>query len=303
VSSQHESPTELIMVTFVEPHTLGEAAALAEAHEWDGKLICGGTAVVLMLQQGFIAPDVLISLRKLNDVPGWEEIALDDGWLHIGAGVSLSQVAAADPVRRAVPSLAEAARVVGNVRIRNAATLGGNIAEADYASDPPAVLVNLGAEIEVRSRTARRIVPAADMFTDFYTTDLDLGEIVTAVRVPVPAPRTRHCYVKFRSRSAEDRPCVGVAASLRMADDTVASLDVVVGAVSGTPQRWVEITEGAVGRVLDRGLTERVADQYADAVDPIDDARGSTWYRREMVRVLVRRCIQSLARGEGGSRG
>jgi carbon-monoxide dehydrogenase medium subunit len=259
--------------------------------------------VVLMLRQRLIAPQVLISLRRLSGVPGWDAITLADGGLRIGAGVTLTRLASSDLVRRTVPSLAEAARVVGNVRVRNAATIGGNVAEADYASDPPAVLVELGARIEVRGRTEVRTVPAAQMFTDFFTTDLRPGEIITGVRVPVPAPSTRMLYTKFRSRSAEDRPCVSVAASLRLGGGTVQALGVVVGAVEGTPQRWPEITATAVGRVPGRRLAEQIARAYADAVDPLDDVRGSSWYRREIVRVLVRRSIETLARGTEAGHG
>ena len=293
------------MVEFVEPATLRDAAALARERHADGRLLSGGTAVVLLLRQRLINPEVLISLRGLSDVPDWRDISLSDGWLRIGAGASLSQVAGSELVRRAAPSLAYAASVVGNVRIRNAATLGGNVGEADYASDPPAVLVDLGAEIEVTSDTGVRTVPAAEMFVDFFTTALAPGEIVTAVRLPTPSAGARALYQKYRSGSAEDRPCVGVAASLRLAEPdrsgaaAVASLSVVIGAVSGAPQRWPEITEQAVGRRLDHRLIDRLAAQHADAVDPIDDARGSAWYRREMVRALVRRGIAALAEGPG----
>jgi carbon-monoxide dehydrogenase medium subunit len=283
------------MTGFREPATLAEAAALGRRYEWDGKYLSGGTAVVLMLQQRLIHPEVLISLRGLTDVPGWRQITVDGRHLVLGAGVTLSEVADSPLVRHLAPSLAEAASVVGNVRVRNAATVGGNVAEADYASDPPAVLVDLGAEIEVRDEVGTRIVAAADMVTDFFTTDLRAGEIVTAVRVPLPHPGTRSSYTKYRSRSAEDRPCVGVAASLRLGGGTVEMLDVVVGAVAGTPQRWTEITAGAVGRTFDTRLAAEIAAGYADAVDPLDDVRGSAWYRREMVRVLVRRSLESLA--------
>jgi carbon-monoxide dehydrogenase medium subunit len=283
------------MTGFREPATLAEAAALGRRYEWDGKYLSGGTAVVLMLQQRLIHPEVLISLRGLTDVPGWRQITVDGRHLVLGAGVTLSEVADSPLVRHLAPSLAEAASVVGNVRVRNAATVGGNVAEADYASDPPAVLVDLGAEIEVRDEVGTRLVAAADMVTDFFTTDLRAGEIVTAVRVPLPHPGTRSSYTKYRSRSAEDRPCVGVAASLRLGGGTVEMLGVVVGAVAGTPQRWTEITAGAVGRTFDSRLAAEIAAGYADAVDPLDDVRGSAWYRREMVRVLVRRSLESLA--------
>jgi carbon-monoxide dehydrogenase medium subunit len=286
-------------VRFLRPGTLVEVSTLAHEHEWDAKLISGGTAVVLMLQQGLISPNVLISLDGLSDVAGWREVVPDGDGVRVGGGVRLADVARSADVRRAAPSLATAAGLVGNSRIRNAATLGGNVAEADYASDPPAVLVALGAQIEVRDGDAVRTVPAADMFTDFYTTDLRTGEVVTAVHVPAPGPGTRSSYTKFCSRSAEDRPCVGIATALRLEDGALAALEVVVGAVAGTPQRWPDVTSAVVGRPLDEATADQVAEGCAASVDPLDDARGSGWYRREMVRVLVRRSLLELAGDQG----
>jgi aerobic carbon-monoxide dehydrogenase medium subunit len=284
------------VVTYLEPTTLRAAAELRRSEE-DSVFVSGGTAIVLMLQQGLIFPDALISLRGLTDVPGWTEVSRADGGLRIGAGVSLTEVARSPLVRDTAPSLAHAASLVGNVRVRNAATLGGNVAEADYASDPPSVLVDLGAEIEVSDGTTTRRVPAADMFVDFYTTALHDGEVVTAVHVPLPEPGTRCGYTKFSARSAEDRPCVGVAASLRLDGGTVAALSVVVGAVSGVPQRWPDLTGQVVGEVYRREVADRVAAGYADAADPIEDVRGSAWYRKEIVYALVRRAILELGSG------
>lgn len=283
---------------FLRPQTLGEASALAREHE-DAKFISGGTAVVLMLQQRLIFPTHLVSLAALGDVPGWRSVSRTDAGLRIGGGVPLSDVARSPVVRELAPSLASAAGVVGNARIRNQATMGGNVAESDYASDPPSVLVALGATVEVDDGTASRIVPAAEMFTDFFTTDLRTGEVVTAVHVPAAGPGSRSSYTKFCSRSAEDRPCVGVAASALLEDGVLASLEVVLGAVAAIPQRWPEVTRRAIGRPLDEQVAAEVAEGCATLVEPIDDHRGSAWYRREMVRVLVRRSLLGLVHDGG----
>jgi carbon-monoxide dehydrogenase medium subunit len=288
------------MVTFLVPATVPEAAQLARQHEWDGKFVSGGTALVLMMQQRLVDPAVLISLGSLRDEPEWSSIEGSATHVRIGAGATLTQAARSPQVRQQLPSLAHAAGVVGNLRVRNVATLGGNIAESDYASDPPAVLVDLDAEFEVKDGDAVRYLPAGEMFTDFYTNALASGEIITAVHVPVPPPSRHSSYLKFCSRSAEDRPCVGVAASLQHADGAVESLSVVLGAVSGTPQRWPEVTASVVGMSLDSSFAAQVADQYAELVDPLDDARGSAAYRRDVIRALVRRSISAIVARETG---
>ncbi len=260
----------------------------------------GGTAVVLLMQMRLIAPETLIGLRTLQDVPGWAQIRVVDGHLEIGGGVTLTDVAESREVQALAPSLAHAAGVVGNLRVRNVATIGGNLAEADYASDPPAVLVSLGASVTVSDGVRPRVLPVSDLLTDFYETALD-DEVITVIRVPVAAG-ARSTYLKYCSRSMEDRPCVGVAVSARFAGELLESLEVVLGAIAGTPQRWPEVTSPYVGHPLDVAAAATVAEAYAERVDPIDDARGSAWYRREMVRVHVRRALEAVGPLSAGGR-
>lgn len=283
------------MVRLAEPETLREAIDLAGA-EPESKFVAGGTAVVLLLQQHLIDPEVLISLRRVRDAPGMRAVTVTSGTLVVGGGVSLTEVAGSGLVREHAPSLARAAGLVGNLRVRNAATMGGNVAEADYASDPPPVLVNLGAEFVVHGAPGRRVVAAADMFVDYYTTALRPDEVITTVRIPATGGPARATYVKFSSRSLEDRPCAGVAASLHAPGGVVESIDVVVGAVGGVPQRFPEVLSEARGERLDDARVSRLADGYAARADAIDDLRGSEWYRKEMVRVFVRRALAELRR-------
>lgn len=285
---------------FVPCTTVADAVAAVRDGDGTAKFVGGGTALVLLLQLRLLRLETLVGVRTITDVPGWDEIARRGNALWIGGGVTLAEVAGSPSVRTYAPSLAHAASVVGNVRVRNAATLAGNIAEADYASDPPAVLVSLDASVAVHDGVRQRYVAARDVFVDFYTTSLDDGDLVTGVTVPVD-DRSISTYRKFTSRSTEDRPCVGVAVSARYEDGAVDALEVVLGAVSGTPQRRPEITEQALGRPLATPVIATIADGYADAVDPIADVRGSAWYRREMVRVNVRRALEEVAaRAAGG---
>lgn len=286
------------MTHLVEAAGLREACDLARANP-DAKFVTGGTALVLLLRQRLLSPDVIIGLRTVADIPGWRGITADGGWLRVGGAVTLSEVAASPVTRRHAPSLARAASLVGNLRVRNIATMGGAVAEADYAADIPAVLVSLGAVIDISDGTTARAVPVTGFLLDYFTTDLAPDEVVTGVRVPLPPAGIVTQYLKFTSRSAEDRPCVVVAASAVLADGETRSLDVVVGAIGPVPQRWPDVLETAAG-APPAEAARAVADGYAAACDPLDDIRGSAWYRREIVRTLVRRAVTSL--GEGGSR-
>jgi carbon-monoxide dehydrogenase medium subunit len=166
--------------------------------------------------------------------------------------------------------------------------VGGVLADADYASDPPAILCALGARAVARSVSGEREIPVGELITGYYETSLRPDELIVEVRVPRLTGRA--VYRKFRTRSHEDRPCVSVAAAL--GGD---GLRVVVGAVAGQPQEFPEICSlAAVGR-LDRELAVEIGRRYAEAIDPLSDVRGSSTYRRRVIAVEVRRALEGLA--------
>jgi aerobic carbon-monoxide dehydrogenase medium subunit len=277
---------------YVEPRWLSEASRVVSEEPEDARFLAGGTALTIMMRQGLLFPDVLVSLNRVADRNFWS-IEANRRAIRIGGGVTLTDVAQAAEVARHLPSLAHACAVVGNVRVRNLATLGGNLAEADYASDPPAVLVSLDATVEVLGPQGGRSLPMADLVTGHYETSLSDGEIITGVVVPVAAGRVS-TYCKFRSRSSEDRACVGVAVSATLSGSVLSDLEVVVGAVAATPQRDPDLGQRIRGAALDDSLIEEVASTYGSRINPIADARGSAWYRRQIIDVLVRRALRSL---------
>jgi carbon-monoxide dehydrogenase medium subunit len=277
-------------VSYVEPQSLDEAiGVLAELGD-DATVVAGGTAIAIMLRQRLLHPETLLSLGRL---PELREISVGGGVVEIGALVTHRDVELHAGLRAALPSLADAFGKVANVRVRCAATVGGVLAEADYASDPPCVLLSLDAEVLVRGPGGSRRIPIADFFLGFYETALEDDELVVGVRVPVPAEGTRSVYEKFRTRSSEDRPCVGVAASVLLGPDgrTCQDLRLAVGAASETPQRLRAVEATARGVELTDGVIAGIADAYAEDADTLDDMRGSAWYRTEMIRLWARRAI------------
>jgi carbon-monoxide dehydrogenase medium subunit len=272
----------------LQPRSIDEATRLLADLGDDARVVAGATAITLLLRQRLIAPRWLISLGAIE---GLDSIERDAGWLQLGALVRHRDVEMHPLVQQHWRVLAEAFGSVANVRIRNAATVGGVLAEADYASDPPAVFVALDAEIMVKGPMGERIIPARDFFQGFYETALASDEIVTGVRVPTaPAGAT---YKKYQSRSSEDRPCVGVAAVVQLADDrsTCQDLRVVVGAASEKPERHSDAEAICRGQPLSEELAGTVAEAYAARVDTLSDLRGSAWYRTEMIRVWVSRAV------------
>ena len=277
-------------VTLHQPATLDDAIRLMDELGDDAKVVAGSTALTIMLRQRLIEPSALISIGRL---PHLDRIDVVDGHLRIGALVRHRDVELSPVVREHLPVVAHTFGVVANVRIRNAATVGGVLAESDYASDPPAVFLALDAEVDAQGPKGARAIPIREFFVAFYETSLDPKELITGIRIPLLPPGSSAVYEKYVTRSSEDRPCVGVAAVVRLAEDgTAVDLRVAVGAAAETPQRFGDLEAAALGQRLEPDVLATIADGYAERIESLDDLRGSAWYRTEMVRVWVRRVIE-----------
>lgn len=276
----------------VEPTSVDEVLDLLARHGEEAKLVAGGTWVTLVLRQGLLSPSLLVSLRR---VPGLAGMAVDEaGDLRLGAMARLRAVETATLVRERLPVVAETYREVANVRVRYQATVGGNLCDADYASDPPALLAALGASVVAISRHRRRVIPVREFIVGHYQTVLEPDELVTEVIVPPLPLEAGAVYLKYRTRSHEDRPCLGVAAVV-VPDGRghVARAEVVVGAVAERPQRLPQVLDAVAGRALDDATIAAVAEGYAGGIEPLSDLRGSAWYRGEMIRVFVERALRA----------
>ncbi len=280
------------MIKFLEPTDFSEATSLLDQYTDEAKVIAGGTSVVMMLQQKLIAPSVLISLGRVSN---YDFIRHEVDGLHIGALTKLRDIELSDVVKKFCPALAHTFSVVANVRVRNQATIGGNLSAADYAADPPAMLTALDARAQVQGPNEKREIPLSEFFLGFYTTALEPNEILTEVIIPALPSSARAAYHKYTSISAEGRPCVAVGAFADFdPDGKCLDLRIAVGAAVETPQRLMEAEAMAHGHALTDELIAAIAEQYAQALDPLTDVRGSAWYRREMIRVFVKRALQEV---------
>ena len=289
----------------VAPASLAEALAVLAEMGADAMPVGGGVWVTLTLRSGLVRPRLLLDLRRLAELAA---IGVErDGSLRVGALVTHRALERSPLVRERWPVLAETLSDVANVRVREQATLIGNLCEADPASDPPAVLAALGATVELVSQRGSRVVPVGEFILGAYQTVREPDELVTAIRIPSLPNGSGAAYCKFRTRSHEDRPAVGVAAVVALdPGGRIAHLGVVVGAAGDRPQRVPEALATARGAVFDEELVTSLADSYAAAVETVSDLRASAWYRREMVRVFVARAVRLAAerasRFAGGGR-
>src|SRR5512147_987529 len=165
----------------VEPRSLQDAGKIL-ADDEDAKLISGGTALLILIKHGILLPKTLVNLKKIT---GAAEITYDTAsGLRVGGLATIYDVESAPAVRQHYPLLARACHVVANIRIRNMATIGGNLAHADSQSDPPAALVAFDASVELTKRGGVRVVQLADFLLGSYETGLERDELLTAVLVP-----------------------------------------------------------------------------------------------------------------------
>jgi aerobic carbon-monoxide dehydrogenase medium subunit len=267
-----------------EPRSLDEALSLRAEHGEEATVVAGGSFLGIIMNQDFFAPTMLVALRG---VPDLDYIESDDGFLRLGAMTTHRAVERSPLVREGWPSLAFTFSVVASPRVRNQATVGGVVADADYASDPPAMLAALQARVVARSARGEREIPMDGFVLGHYETALEEDELVTEIRIP--RSEGRSVYRKFRSRSSEDRPCVSVAAA-----QDEGGLRVVVGAVAGRPQYFPDICDLARGETVSGELANEIGHRYAEEIEPISDSRGSERYRRRIIAVEVRRALEEL---------
>jgi carbon-monoxide dehydrogenase medium subunit len=277
-----------------QPESLAEALDLLAAHgDEDTHVIAGGTSMVLLMTMGLVQPAHVIALRKIPELHGITP--QDDGGLRIGALSTHRQLELTPEVRAYAPALSETFRQVATVRIRNQATLGGNLVHADPAQDPPPMLIALDASVTLRSRSGERTLPAEELFVDYLTTQLQPDEVLTAIHLPPLAPGTRATYLKFLPRTADDYATVSVAAALRLdGDGRCEHVRVALGGAAGVPLRVRIVEDVLVGERLTDARIAEAAALVDGAVDPPSDARGSAAYKRRMARVWTERALRSL---------
>jgi len=279
----------------LEPESLPDAIEALGRLDGEARLVAGGTALVAMMRLGLVKPDRLVSLHR---VAGLSRIAVEGGALVLGAMTTHADIERSRVVRDGWPLLAGAVHRVATPAIRTTGTIGGNLAYAEAASDPAPALLCLDAEVRVAGAGGERVVPIAQFFRGFYEAALDPGEIVTAVRVPPPPPGARGGYVKFTSRSAEDKPLVGVAALVALdASGRCVEARLGLGGAAPTPIRAVGAERALRGEALTDAAIRAAAETAAREADPLSDLMGSAGYRREMIRVWVRRLLGSLRDG------
>jgi carbon-monoxide dehydrogenase medium subunit len=287
----------------MRPFLLDEAENLQHAlqllsQDDEAHLIAGGTSVMLLINLGLMEPTHLVSLRRVTELRG---ITSSNGGLEIKALTTHRQLELAPEINAHCAALQQTFGHVATVRIRNQGTLGGNIAHADPAQDPPPMLIALGASIELTSAGGARSLLLEDFATGYLSSVIQPGEILTSVHIPALPAGTRSTYIKFLPRTHDDYATVSVAATLRMNGDTCQDVRLALGSVAPVPLRAKPVEDALRGQRLSDGVIADASALVTDLVDPPDDARGSATYKRRMARVWTERALRQLRDQSNGA--
>ena len=277
---------------YFAPTTLAEACALLARHNGSARMVAGGTDLLLKMKAGRLAPKVIVNIKRLPDLRGLTQLPVTN-YLSIGSLTTLEQLRLAPLVREHYPALASAASTMASVQIRNLATVGGNLCNAAPSADLAPILMALNATARIVGPGGERRVALDDFFTGPGATVLTPGELLVSVEVPPPTGFA--VYLKHSPRVCMDIAVVGVGLSLQLNADQCQSARIVLGAVAPVPLRARRAEAELTGGPLTPERLDRVAHSALTECQPIDDVRGSAWYRRKMVGVLVRRGLTQLS--------
>jgi carbon-monoxide dehydrogenase medium subunit len=274
----------------LQPRSLAEASEFLLKHGDEARPIAGGTTLVILLKQRAMHYPYLVDLQSIR---GLNQITQESDGVRIGALVTHRAVELSSLVRNSLPVVAEAFSKIGNVRVRQTATVGGNLAHADYRLDPPPALLLLGSQTTLFGPRGSRVVPLKDFFTGFYETVLEPGEILVDVKVPYMPAGSKAVYLRYSSLSANDWPCLGVAALLSRENDRCRELRLALSGLAPTPV-LVSGLEWLRNQTLDSLVLDRLLTLVDEHIAPSSDLRGSAWYKRQIAKVFVKRAIAQM---------
>ncbi len=276
-----------------DPVSLHEALALKKNHGKNARILAGGTDLLVHLKKKLVIARHLISLARIPDMTSIRQGA---DTLDIGAGVTMTKLAASEIVTSGFPALKAGAMSLGNHLIRNRATIGGNICNASPAGDTLPSLLAYDAKVLLDSSKETRIVRIADFFKGPGKTDIRDDEILTGLRLPVPGPGCGAAYIQLGKRKSSEINIVNVASFVKtdQKTGTIVSARIALGSVAATPVRAFNAEAVLADRVIDDNLLYKAA-ETARQLDcsPIDDFRGTAEYRRAMIGVLTRRTLEA----------
>lgn len=267
-------------IGYVIPDTLEEAMEFLENHE-DARPLAGGHSLIPALKLRIIRPSYLVEIRRFKEL---NYVKKEGNIYKIGALTTHYDI-----IRANIPLLSETATTIGDPQVRNMGTIGGSISHLDPAADYPAALIAMDAKVVIKSRKSERIEDFKNFAKDMFTPDLNVGELVTEIKLP-DFSNYKFSYQKLERR-AGDFAIVGVAVLLKLNGDVVEDVRIGLTAVNNVAVRAKGAEEELLGKRLSDELIEKASTRSMESANPTSDLRGSAEYKKKMVKVMTKRAI------------
>jgi len=273
---------------YIAPKTLKEALGLLDQYKDDYKIIAGGQSLLIMMRQGLIKPKYLIDIKGISEL---DYIKYDEKkGLRIGSLTTHRTIEKSSLIKKSFGILSEMERGLASIQTRNWGSIGGNLCHGDPAGDPAPVLIVLNGTLTLTSLKDERTMLVEDFFLDYFETALKPGEILTEIQVPPIPKNTGVAYSKFNVIE-NDMAIIGVAIAMTLGsrDGHCEDIRIALANASPRPMRAKKAEEVLRGKTITDDLLKEAGEIASQEADPISDIHASAEYRRELLRVLVKR--------------
>ncbi len=280
---------------YYAPKSIPDALGLLKQFGDEAKLLAGGHSLLPMMKMRFAQPGHLIDLGKIPELKGIRE---EGGTLRIGAMTTENELIWSKLLQAKCPLLVEGARLISDPQVRYKGTIGGDISHGDPGNDHPALMLALSASFVLRSAKGERVVPADGFFVGTYDTLLKPDEIMTEIRIPVPASGTGYCYAKLK-RKVGDFATAAAAVTLRLNGGMVAEVAIALTNVAPTPLKARAAEDSLRGKALNDASIAAAADLAMSICDPAADQRGDAEYKTAMAGEMTQRALRMASTRAG----
>lgn len=281
---------------YLRPKTVPEALALLQQHGDDAKILSGGQSLIPMMKLRLARPGYLVDI---NAITGLSYIKEEGGFLKIGGLTREAELESSSLVKSKYPLLMDTATVIADPQVRNMATVGGNLAHGDPANDHPATMIALGAQIVATGARGERVIPIEEFFVTLFTTALQHGEILTEIRVPVPAAKSGGAYFKVE-RKVGDFATAAAAVQLTLdGGGAVQKVGIGLTNVGPTPIKARKAEDFLKGKKPDAATIAQAGQLASEEAQPSSDLRGPAEYKKGLVKELTKRALSRAVERAG----
>ena len=273
------------------PRSVADAIQLLGDLGPDAKLLAGGHSLLPMMKLRFAEPSALIDLGRIAGLRGIAQVGAE---IHIGAMTTEADLLGSKLLADKLPLLVEGASWIADPQVRYKGTIGGDIAHGDPANDQPALMLALDASFVLTGPKGERVVKADGFYLGLFSTLLQADEILTQIRIPVPAAGTGWSYKKLK-RKTGDFATAATAVLLQMSAGKVAKVSIVLTNAGTTPLKARAAEASLVGKAIDAASLNEAARLAMSIVDPTVDQRGDVAYKTAMCGEMTRRALQAAA--------